>query len=135
MVNHFNPHTYRVINDVTGEEIPVQVFIEKANKDYWERAYAKTLAEYIGVTGSASCKVLAYIIKEKNADNIVLGTIRGMARDLKVSSTSVQVILDVLQKRDFIKKIRNGQYLVSPHLLRHGSKVRGAMLIRLWDGA
>lgn len=132
MEEHFNPHTYKVIDSVTGEEIPVQVFIEKANKEYWEKAYAKTLAEYIGVTGSANCKVLAYIIKEKNIDNILLCTVRGMASNLDISATCVQTMMKLLQEKKHIKKICNGQYLVNPNLLRHGSRNRGAMLIRLW---
>ena len=45
--------TYSIINDRTGEVVPVDMFIERIPKAYWERSYARVLAEYIGVAGNA----------------------------------------------------------------------------------
>ena len=131
--SHFNSETYAVICRITGEEVPVQIFIEKASKEYWERAYAKTLAEYINVSGSNPNKVLAYLIKNKNVDNYILNTVRGIADELKISKTHVSDVFKVLKDKGFLKKMRNGCYFLSPEILRHGSKTRGAMLLRLWD--
>ncbi len=129
----FNPATYQVIDIVTGSIIPVQLFIEEASKDYWEKAYAKTLAEYIGVGGSNNCKVLAYILKEKTNKNLLNGTIRSIANDLSISTSPVTRMFSILQKRDMIRKVRNGCYFVSPSIMVHGSKTQGAMLLRLWN--
>ena len=131
--DYFNPATYAVIDRVTGEEIDVAIFLEKASSKYWERAYAKTIAEYIGVGGNGATKVLAYIIKEKNVDNILIQTVRGIGKETSVDPKTVSEVLKTLREKDLVKKMRNGVYLVSPHLMRHGSKTRGAMLLRLWE--
>ena len=78
-------------------------------------------------------KILAFIIKEKNVDNILLCTVRGLAKTINVSQGTVSGIFKLLIKKGFLKKVLNGQYMVSPSLLRHGSKTRGAMLLRLWN--
>jgi len=49
-------------------------------------------------------------------------------RFLEFLATQVKSI-----EKKFITKVRNGKYIVSPKLLRHGCKTRGAMIMRLWD--
>ncbi len=133
--DYFNPDTYMVIDRVTGEEVPVQIFIKDASAGYWEKAYAKTLAEYIGITGSSYNKVLAYLIKEKTASNIINGTVRSISTELGIAPASTAKLFKILQDREFLKKVRNGCYMLSPALLRHGSNTRGAMMLRLWGDA
>jgi len=131
--DYFNPATYVVVDRVTGEEIDVDIFVEKASKNYWEKAYARTIAEYIGVTGTGQNKVLAYLIKAKDINNRIIGTVKAIAEKADVSDRTVAGVLKLLQERELVKKLQNGVYLLSPHVLRHGSKTRGAMLLRLWE--
>lgn len=131
--DYFNPATYAVIDKVTGEEIDVDIFVEKASNSYWEKAYAKTIAEYIGVTGTGQNKVLAYLIRAKDINNRIIGTVKVISEQAGVSSRTVAGILKLLQESGLVKKLQNGVYLLSPHVLKHGSKTRGAMLLRLWD--
>jgi ribosomal protein S25 len=130
--NRFNPATYMVIDRITGEEVPIQIFIEQANCEYWEKAYAKTLAEYIGIVGVGSSNVLAFIIKNKQKNNLLVSTFEEIAKKSNVARSTVDRIFKELKKRGFIKKVRNGCYMVSPKLLVHGSKTHGAMLLRIW---
>ena len=130
--DYFNPATYMVIDRVTGVEVDIDIYIKESSSSYWEKAYAKVLAEYIEVTGNNSSKVLAAILKKKNSDNLVLSTVREMAEELDVSPVTVSKIFVALQSKGLMKKIRNGRYLVSPMMLRHGSKTKGALLLRLW---
>jgi len=131
--DYFNPDTYQVIDIVTGEVVPIKIFIESASSDHWQKAFAKTLAEYIGIQGGAAGKVLAYIIKSKDSNNIVHGTIREIAEKLEISPVSVNSVFEKLKKKNLIRKIRNGNYYLSPHIMRPGQKVKGAMMLRLWD--
>ncbi len=80
--DYINPATYMLIDRITGEEIDIKIFIERCNDDYWEKAYAKTIAEYIGLTGSGYNKVLSYLLKEKNVDNMIIGTVRSISQTL-----------------------------------------------------
>ncbi len=129
---HFNPETYAVVDKISGEEIPIQIFIERANAEYWEKAYSKTIAEYIGVGGNAACRVLAYLLVTKTDKNLVHGTMREIAEKTKSQATAVNKVFKALYARDLMKKVRNGCYFVSPHILRYGSQTHGAMLLRLW---
>lgn len=130
--DYLNPATYMLIDRITGAEIDIKVFIEKCSEDYWEKAYAKTIAEYIGLTGSGYNKVLAFLLKEKNNENIIIGTVRGISEKLEISTSVTTKLFGILRKRDFIKKVSNGCYMLSPLLIRHGGKVRGAMMLRMW---
>ena len=62
---YFNPATYMVIDRVTGEELNVDIFIEKASTAGWQKAYAKTVSEYIKCGDGKSVDLLAYIIENK----------------------------------------------------------------------
>jgi len=128
-----NKSTYMLIDRITGEEVNIDLFIEKASSEYWEKAYAKTLAEYINISGTNTNKVLAYLIKQKTIENIINGTVREIAVKAEASHTTVAKVFKVLQKKKLLKKVRNGCYFLSPDILRHGSANRGAMLIRMWD--
>ena len=130
---HFNPATYTITDNLTGEIVNIQLFIERSSKDYWEKAFAKTLAEYIGLGGSSASRILAYLIKNKDSKNLVGGTVRSIAEDCKVSTSAVVKLFKVLQTKQFLRKVRSGTYMISPEMMRHGSKTQGAMLLRIWD--
>jgi len=132
---YLNPASYMLIDKLTGEEIPLEILIKEVEKKNWEKVYAGVLAEYIEAPGDSSCLVLAYLIKERNRDNVVLGTHRSLAKDIGVGHATVTRILKVLQKKGFIKKIRNGQYMVSPKMIRYGSYNAGVALITLWENS
>ena len=129
---YFNPATYEVIDKVTGDVIDVQIFIERVTKDKWEKVYAKTLAEYIGIGGSASCKVLAYLISDRDSKNLILGTQQEIADNLEISKKSVSNVFKLLREMDMLKEIRSGCYFLSPKVISYGNKVHGAMLLRIW---
>jgi hypothetical protein len=130
--DRFNPATYTVIDNITGETVPIQIFIEKIESGCRERAYAKTLAEYIGVVTPGNCRLLAYLIKIKTTYNLVSGTEREIALASYVSEATVSRLFKLLISQGYLEKVRNGCYMLSPKLLVHGHKVQGAMLLRVW---
>ena len=131
--DYFNPKTYQVIDRVTGEEINVDFFIEKTTKNIWQRAYAKTLSEYIKCGDGKAVNLLAYIIKEKDINNMVHGTQRELAQKASVSLDVVTRTMRALQAKKLIKKVRAGCYMVSPDIMRNGSDKRGVILFRMWE--
>jgi len=131
-MDRFNSSTYKLIDLVTGEEVPLQAFVERVTKDKWEKAYAKTLAEYIGMGGNEACKVLAYLIAERTSKNLILGTHKEVAEDAGVSARFVSKLYAVLMNRGMLKKVRNGCYFLNPEIICYGKKTHGAMLLRLW---
>lgn len=129
---YFNPSTYEVTDKVTGDVVDIQLFIERVNKDKWEKAYAKTLAEYIGIGGGAASKVLAHLISARDSKNLILGTQAEISKELKISKKSVSTVFKVLRERDMLKEIRSGCYFLSPKVIAYGNRIHGAMLLRIW---
>lgn len=130
--DYFNPATYMVVDRVTGEEVNVGIFIEKASANGWQKAYAKTLSEYIRCGDGKSVDLLAYILEKKESNNLVHGTQRELAERSGVSLAVVARTLKALTEKGLIKKVRSGCYMVSPQVMSNGSKKVGAMMFRLW---
>ena len=128
----FDTTAYMVVDRATGEELDLAVFIQEVKGGYWEKAYAQTLAEYIGIAGTSTASVLAYLIKAKTGSNLVNGTVREIAEASGVTSKTVSNVFGKLKARGFLRKVRGGCYFISPKLIRTGGKVKGAMLLRLW---
>ena len=132
MPTQFNPATYMVVDRISGEEIDIKIFIEQVGKDKWEKAFAKTVAEYIGAGGNAACRVLAYIIRNHNPQNLVLATYGEIAKDCECSQTTVGKVFKALYAKKLMHEIRGGCYFLSPNVMSYGKKSHGAMLLRLW---
>ena len=130
--DYFNPETYMVTDRVTGEELNVDIFIEKASKSGWQKAYAKTVSEYIKCGDGKSVILLAYIIEKKEYNNLLHGTQRELAKQSGVSLDVVTRTMRALQKKKLIKLVRSGCYMVSPDMMRNGSNKVGSMMFRLW---
>jgi len=126
---------YMMIDTKTGEMLSVDIFIEQIPQGYWERAYAKILAEYIGVAGTATNTVLAWLIKNKDSNNRIIGTFAHIAAECETTIPTVSNLFQKLYKKEFLRKVQNGIYMLSPRLLRHGSQTKGAILFKKWDTA
>jgi biotin operon repressor len=123
---------YQIVNKITGEVMPISLFVEVAKADSWQKAFAKTLGEYIGITGGASNKILAYIIAKKDNKNMIHGTMEEIANNIGVSKAAVNKVFQTLQSHDYLKKVRNGSYMLSPKVMRTGRHMMGAALLRIW---
>lgn len=130
--DYFNPATYMVVDRITGEEVNVEIFIEQAGVKGWQKAYAKTVSDYIKCGDGKSVDLLAYIIKEKDNNNLLHGTQRELAKLSGVSLAVVARTLSALTKKGLLKKVRSGCYMVSPKIMANGNKKVGAMIFRLW---
>ena len=123
----------RITNERTGETMLFDVLIEKIPKGGWQKAYARTLAEYIRVgDGKQSAKVLAFLLEKKNSDNMVIASQRDIQRELKVSLDVVSRTMKALQNKGMITIKKQGVYMVSPELLRHGGKTTGVIMLKVW---
>jgi len=128
----FNADTYAVIDKITGDEIDIKIFVERVTKDKWQKSYAQTMADYIGVGGNDACKLLAYIITEKDSKNTVHGTYEEIALGAGISRRYTASLMKRLIDRGFIKRVRNGCYFLDPDVICYGKKLHGAMLMRIW---
>ena len=123
---------YALLNKETGEVLDMAVFVKRLEGKYWEKGYAKTLAEYIGLAGSSSANILAHMLKVKDSNNLVLGTVREIAKSSDTAPKTVSLLFKRLGEKNLLKKVRSGCYMLSPDLLRYGSNTKGAMMVRVW---
>jgi len=130
--DYFNPETYMIIDRITGEEVNIALFSEKASTAGWQKAYAKTVSEYIKCGDGKSVDLLAYIIENKEYNNILNGTQRELAKKAGVSLDVVTRTMRALQKKKLIKLVRSGCYMVSPKIMMNGNKSVGSIMFRLW---
>ena len=123
---------YVLLDRKTGEEIPADLYESKVDRQGWQKAYARTMADYLELTGHAPTKVLAYFLRKKDSNNLIIGSYDDIAEAADVSRRTVASMIKILQKKQFLRKIQNGVYMVSPELMRHGSRQKGIILFRKW---
>lgn len=133
MSEAFDENLYCVVDKSTGEEVDIAIFIKRASASGWERAYTKVLADYVGLSGNAVGKILAYLLRNKDHANMIYGTFQELADKNGVGRNTVSKVFKTLHEYSFIKRIRSGAYMLSPKMVRFGSNTKGAMLLRLWD--
>ena len=130
--DYLDPSRYGVIDLVTGEVMPVTILMDKTPQR-WNMAFAKTLADYLNLSGNPATAVLAHLLTVKDSGNRILATIRDISVATDVSTKTVNRLMTKLKAVGFIRQIKNGQYMLSPHIMRHGEKTRGAMVLRMWN--
>jgi len=133
MTAHLNSETYKVIDRITGEEVPTRMFVKQVEKNGWEKAYVGLIADYIEAPGDVSCKVLAHFMRKKDRNNMVMGTHRSIADDLKVGLATVSRVIKKLVAKELLKKVRNGCYMVSPKMIGHGGYNSQMALMIMWS--
>lgn len=101
------PIEYRQYADVkTGEihEVPVMNHYSKGNKDF-DMIFYGHLLDILNDLGNKRILVLQHIIKLRNkSDNVFIGTVRDIADYLRISPTTVNSTLLLLEDKGVIKR-------------------------------
>jgi len=118
------------INDITSDSTLIK---EYDNSERWEAAGIKMLCMYIGLTGTSQSKFMAFVLKTKNADNILLGSNAKLAENSKISISTVKKVKAKLIKSGFLRKVQVGVHMVDPKLLSYGGKTRHRVLLSIWN--
>ena len=130
--NYFNPATYQLIDRITGEEVPVDFFIKEVNRNGWEKAYAETIAEYFNIAGNQSTDVLAYFLTAKDKNNRLITTRKEVAEVTGVSYWTVSRVFKLTLEAGFLRKKRNGYYMINPSVMKYGDAGRGILVLKMW---
>jgi DNA-binding transcriptional regulator YhcF (GntR family) len=123
---------WQLVNKKTGEVRDLVAFTDD-KKERWEKVYAKNLAELLNIAGDERTQVIAYLIKEKDYKNRVMGTIRSVAKETGVSTATVNRTFQILQENNFLHKIQNGFWRFSPHIMVNGSHATMMATLREWE--
>ena len=87
----------------------------------------------LDLVGDERTKVLAYIIKRKDPMNVIHASMREIAEGADVSEKTVGRVFRTLKSRDFIHKVSNGKWRLSPRVMVNGDTKRGLAVINYYD--
>lgn len=119
----------------TGELIEVDQITKRAlgQKQFW-KVYLIDFLQILGVLDSKQIDVLIYILENtKAADNTYIGTYRKTADGAKVSLDTATRVMRKLQANNFIKKVQNGVYQISPLIMMKGSEHKKSLLLNYYE--
>lgn len=119
----------------TGELIEVDQITKRAlgQKQFW-KVYLIDFMQILGVLDSKQIDVLIYILENtKAADNTYIGTYRKTADGARVSLDTATRVMRKLQANNFIKKVQNGVYQISPLIMMKGSEHKKSLLLNYYE--
>lgn len=123
------------INQRTGEIVETQTVIRGGDFDF-HKIWLGHVLDAIDQVGNVKIRVLNHILRNMDGQNRYVGTIRGLAEDMKVSHTTVGTLLKKLEEADFITRVSSGVIRVNPKgLFKGGSNKRMNVLIKYREEA
>lgn len=123
-----------LIDKETGEEFPVNQITKRmyGQKQFW-KVYLLDFLQVLGILDSKQLDVLIYILENTNSStNTFIGTYRGTAEKTKLSLDTVRRVFKKLQENNFLKKVQNGVYQVSPLIIMKGSDHKKQLLLNYY---
>ena len=93
----------------------------------------ESFAAFLDSTGSSSAKVLCHMLKVRDENNFIGGTVREFSKWAGVSCPLVSSTIKTLYSLDLLRRVRNGLYMLSPHLISDRSLKLQKKSIAYWD--
>ena len=138
-IQHYNKDSKELINiepkqlidSKTGEVYDVQQVFKRiyGQKQFW-KCYLMDFMAILGIVESKQLDVLIYICEHTNpSNNQFVGTYDKISNDLKICKKTIWKIIKKLQKHDFITRVQNGVWRISPRILMKGGESKKQMLL------
>ncbi len=127
---------FDLVHKETGEIIPTAI-LNTSDGGGFDKAFKHELANMLL---SASTKrnvpllVIAWILANKDNKNVFSCTYRSLSEELDCSLSSATDVLKNLTKAKYIKKIRNGVYMLTPEVSYYGSVGNLLKVRSMWKG-
>jgi DNA-binding transcriptional ArsR family regulator len=116
----------RWINQQTGEIIEAQTIAREVKEvDIgFEKLWIGHILEAIEEVGNAKVKVLFWMLRNKDANNLVKATINEISEATKVSRATVGRLMTALRKADVVRLEYGGRWLINPSVVFKGGHDR-----------
>lgn len=125
----------RLIDEDTGERFEVDQITKRAlgQKQFW-KVYLMDFLQVLGVLDSKQIDILIYILENtEQANNTFIGTYDKIQKAVNVSRPTVATVMKKLQENNFITKVQNGVWQVSPNIMMKGSDYKKSLLLNYYD--
>lgn len=119
----------------TGEKIQAEQITKRVygQKQFW-KVYLADFLQILGLADSKQMDVLVFILDNtEQANNTFVGTYKKIAKEANVSEPTIAKIMKKLQENNFITKIQNGVWQVSPNIMMKGSEHKKSLLLNYYD--
>lgn len=103
--------------------------IRKTPRNGFEITYLTYLFDLFDKLGGKKYTVLKYIMKNKNAENQLIITIRELANECNVSTKTVVEALNLLKEANLIET-RTGAIMLNPRLAHRGGDAKERYLLQ-----
>ena len=91
-------------------------------------AYLSAIVSMIDRFGNQKMKVVKYLLKTMDSNNLVIKTIAKIEAETGISHTTIQETLKILETAGIIKR-QNGVIMVSPKLVNRGDAQKECYLL------
>jgi len=121
------------VNQNTGEIIETLEIRKVVGRSGFAITYAEEVLKMIDVLGNRKMAVVRYIMENMDSNNILIATIEEIAKELKMSKTTVTQALKILEKSEIVSR-KTGVIMLSPRLIHKGREDRErALLVRFYE--
>lgn len=117
-----------LIDSETGEKLELNEVIQYQPREDFEIAYISTLCGLMNKLGGKKYKVLSYLLKNKNSDNVVIATNREIATELRISTKTLSETFNLLREYGVIAT-KTGVIMVLPRLTMQGGAYKEQKLM------
>lgn len=120
-----------LIDKETGEIIEVDQITKKVygQKNFW-KLYLGDFLPVLGIVESKQVDILIYILENTQpSTNMFVGTYKTIQKNTHTSETTIAKVMKKLQKQQFLKKIQNGLWQVSPNIMMKGNENKKQLLL------
>lgn len=123
------------IDEETGEKIYAEQITKRAygQKQFW-KIYLADFLQILGLAESKQIDVLIYILDNtEQANNTFVGTYKKIAKGAEVSEPTIAKIMRKLQANNFITKVQNGVWQVSPDIMMKGKDNKKSLILNYYN--
>ena len=124
---------FRLLNMSTGETSPLDILHGSDKPDRWDKVYTKNLARMLNCVGDEKMQVVAFLLRKKDTFNGINATMKEIAKGAGVSINTVSRTMKTLQDNDYLHKVRNGMWRLSPRIVCNGKQSIGMATINYYD--
>lgn len=113
--------TEEYINSRTGEVREFEVISVRDRDFNFEKIWLFKLLELLELTGGAKVKVIAWMLENRSADNLVIATQEKISEECNSSQKTVSRVISEMVEVGLLLKLQNGVYQLDPSLIWKGS--------------
>lgn len=124
---------FRLLNMATGETHSLDLVHGSDAPGRWDKVYTKNLARMLDIFGDEKMKVIAFLLKRKDQYNGISATMKEISESTGASMRTVTRVIKTMQDGDYLHKVRNGKWRLSPRVVCNGKHSIGMATINYYD--